>query len=231
LKFFIKQFRVLAFAALALQVVHAGIAHAEIFRCTDSDGHVVFTQQRCASTQTSEKVDMEGLNDVGGRGKPGEKICKDVKKLANLIFPHINQTDSILDIYSDLGGRENLSAGITAVVNYVFNFHYNPKARQVDVVNLTYSKCLDGGFGRITQRDLPDWDKIKYAREKEQQDKASTEQKQQQARQCEEYRQKREQLQRRMAGTKDKSARLQARVDWEYNEQQLKNKCGPGQAK
>lgn len=193
--------------------------HADIFRCTDDDGHVIFTQKPCHASQQSEKLHLGKLDE---NSKPTAKVCAQVEKLANLLFPHINDTDSILDIYGDLGGRKYLSAGISAVVNYVFNFRFNPKARQVNVVALTHAKCLDGGFGRLTQKDLPDWDRIKYAKQKAAQDKSPNPHQQAQ---CTEYDQKISALQSKLAGAKDKSKQLQARVDLEYYNELKRQQC------
>jgi len=216
--------------AIVLSIAWAGNCRAEIYRCTDSEGRVVFTQQHCAANQSSEKVDMEGLNDLGGKIKSDVKVCKKLKELADMMFPHISKTDSILDIYADLGGRKNLSAGVTAAVNYVFNFRYNPAAGRTDVVALTYSKCLEGGFGKIREKDLPDWGEIRYVEEQKKADQARDRQKAAQhearAEQCGTIRNNLHQLRQRLAGAKDKSTKLQLQVDLEYNKQQLADKCG-----
>lgn len=203
---------------------------AEVYRCVDDMGHVIFTQDRCGPAQQGEKVNLDGMD---AERKPKLQVCKDVEKLANLIFPHIHETDSILDIYTDLGGRAYLSAGITAVTNYVFNFRYNPKARQSNVVALTYAKCLEGGFGRITKKDLPDWDKIKYKKKTpgpRHQEKPGP----QREKVCREYDEKIKRLRERLNKAKDKSAKLQARVDLEYLEGQKRHTCNarpPGKQK
>jgi len=229
LKLSIRYARLASIATILLLNTVTGLCHAEIYRCTDSEGHVVFTQQRCAAGQSSERVNMEGLNDLGDKLKSDSKVCGKIRELADLVFPHVGKTDSILDIYHDLGGRKNLSAGVTAAVNYVFNFRYNPKARRTDVVELTYAKCLDGGFGKIRQQDLPAWEKIKYVKEKKKADQARAREmagkQEKQAGQCAQYRKDLIRLRQRMANTKDKSAKLQARVDLEYYRQLLKDKC------
>ena len=201
-------------------------AHAEVYRCVDDMGKVTFTQHRCSPGQEGEQVKLDGANF---NRKPKPEVCAEVKKLADLVFPHITQTDSILDIYTDLGGRQHLSAGITAAINYVFNFRYNPKARQSEVVELTHDKCLDGGFGQITQKDLPDWDKIKYKKEKPKEQQQSKQQQAEREKVCKEYDVKIKDLKERMATTKDKSKILQSRVDKEYYEGLVKEKCSKAQ--
>lgn len=195
--------------------------HAEVYRCVDEAGHVIFTQHHCGPAQESEKVNLDGFNV---NRKPDPQVCKQVEKLAELIFPHINDSDSILDIYSQLGGREYLSAGITAAVNYVFNFRYNPRAGKANVVALTHAKCVDGGFGRLTEKDLPDWDRIKYKSEKPRQ---QTEQQQQEIEKtCKQYDEKIMQLRDRMKKAGDKGTKLQARVDMEYYGELKRTHCG-----
>ena len=198
---------------------YALCSHAEVYRCVDSSGHVVFTQQACGPAQQGEKVNLDGA-DVDRKPRP--QVCKQVEKLADLIFPHIKETDSILDIYSNLGGRAFLSAGVTAAVNYVFNFRFNPKARQTDVVALTYAKCLDGGFGQIGKKDLPDWDKIEYVKAAAKAEKQAELQKLQE---CRQYDDKIRRLRARLKTAKDKSVKLQARVDMEYYDELKRKHC------
>ena len=196
--------------------------HAEIYRCVDDSGQVIFTQHRCAPTQESERIDVGGA-DVNRKPKPA--ICKQVEKLAELLFPHVNETDSILDVYKQLGGREYLSAGVTAAVNYVFNYRYNPKAGKTEVVALTYAKCLDGGFGRITEKDLPDWDRIRYKQEKPPEAKQTTEQQAELEKTCEQYDTKLTELRKQLESSKDKSKKLQSQVDLEYYEGLKRKQC------
>lgn len=198
-------------------------AYAEIFRCTDDNGHVVFTQDPCGPAQQSEKVNLDKLEK---NPKPSAKVCKQIENLAKIVFPHINDTDSILDIYSNLGGRKYLSAGATAAVNYVFNFRYNPKARQSNVVELTHDKCLDGGFGLIREKDLPEWDRIKYKKEKTKQREQTKQEKQALQSKCKDYDEKVKALQEQMDTTKDKNKKLQSRVDLEYYKSQISQQCG-----
>jgi hypothetical protein len=203
-------------------------SYAQVYRCVDKAGHVTFTQQRCAPGQSSEVVNLGQTEAVA---KPKPAICKQVARLAKLVFPHIRQTDSILDIYSALGGRGQLSAGITAAVNYVFTFRYNPKAGQAVVVALTQGKCLDGGFGNLTSKDLPDWSKIKYAEAQTKPAKPTKPQVAADNKTCQQYLAKLSRLRKQMATAKTKSARMQARVNLEYEEGLRQEKCGSAPAK
>lgn len=197
-------------------------SYATIYRCTDETGNVIFTQHHCAPGQQSEVVNLNNSDDTP---KPRAAVCKQVEKLARLVFPHINQTDSILDIYSDLGGREYLSAGITSVVNYVFNFRYNPKAQQNNVIALTRDKCLDGGFGLITEKDLPDWSKIKYTRKKPTEPELSKEQLAEHRKACQDYAVKLARARDRLTKAKSKGQKMQAQLDVEYYEGLQRSKC------
>ncbi|MEJ2450006.1 MAG: DUF4124 domain-containing protein [Gammaproteobacteria bacterium] len=198
-------------------------AHAAIYRCIDKTGNILFTQHHCASGQQSEVVNL-GKNDAVQKPRPA--VCKQVEKLAEVLYPHIAATDSILKIYTNLGGREYLSASITSVVNYVYNFRYNPKARQSNVVALTRDKCLDGGFGMITKKDLPDWSKITYVQKKTKTKPALTrEQLSERRKACQAYAEKLAQARKRLAGARNKGQEMQARLDVEYYKGLQRDKC------
>lgn len=203
-------------------------AFAQIYRCVDKSGNVTFTQQPCSPGQSSEVVN---LGQTETTPKPTPAICKQVARLAKLVFPHIQQTDSILDIYSALGGRGELSAGIAAAVNYVYTFRYNPKAGESEVVALTQGTCLDGGFGRLSSKDMPDWSQIKYAQAQDKTAKPAKKQLADDNKTCQQYLQKLSTLRARMAKAKTKSDRMQARLNLEYAEESRKEKCGTAATK
>lgn len=215
--------------AAALLLCWALPGYAAIYRCTDNTGHVTFTQHRCAPGQQSEIMNL-GQNESAAEKKPRAAVCRQVERLAEVMFPHISQKNSVLDVYSDLGGREYLSAGITAVVNYVYSFRYNPRAVKSNVVTLTRDKCLDGGFGNITEKDLPDWNKVKYVQKKPKQAPVekpalSKEQLAERRDACRDITEKLEQARKRVDSAKSKGQEMQARLDVEYYTSQAQQKC------
>lgn len=209
------------------------LSHAAVYRCTNEAGEVIFAQTPCPAGQQGEELNIT----VPKQNKEIDPaVCKEVRYLAELMFPHVAQEDSILKVYDDLGGRENLSAGITAVVNYVYNYHYNPKASEAEVLTLTYEKCLDKGFGYIGKNDLPQWDKIKYKvrtadekkrdAQKRNETSPDPEQKQEMKEACGNYAKKLDYLREKLAEKLEKSEMLRLQTDKEYLEQQQKEQCG-----
>ena len=91
------------------------------------------------------------------------------------------------------------------------------------------AKCIDGGFGKITQSELPDWNKIKYIKEKPKEHKLTKQEQEEQAKTCKEYDDKIKDLKDRMAKTTVKSEKLQMQVDKEYYEGLAKDKCSKAQ--
>jgi hypothetical protein len=211
-----------------LLLVYIGQAMAGVYRCVDDTGAVSFSQQPCTPAQDSEEIDVDYYNT---KYKPKAEVCKEVKVLAQMVFPHIAKTDSILDIYKDLGGRKNLSAGITSAVNYVFNFHHNPDARESEVVTLTHQKCLDGGFGKITEQDLPDWNKVKYSRDapelRQELDRAryNNKTKQQIKNVCKKYDEAIKNILDRLSKPIDDAAKNKLQADKEYLEEVKRQNC------
>lgn len=212
--------------AVMLLICSALPSHAAIYRCVDEAGNVLFTQKHCAPGQQGQIMNL-GQNNSASEKKPRAAVCRQVEKLAEVMFPHVREKKSILDVYSDLGGREYLSAGITAVVNYVYAFRYNPKAKKSNVVALTREKCLDGGFGDIRKKDLPDWNKIKYVEKKPAKKPALTkEQLAERQAVCQDLTEKRGKARKRLDSAKSKGQKMQARLDVEYYTSQIQAKCG-----
>lgn len=143
-------------------LVVPGISQA-IYRCIDNIGNTTFSQLPCAPGQEAGQVDIE-TGDEELRVDPA--VCEEIRRLAVLIFPHIHTEESILTVYDKLGGRAGLSAGVTSAINYVYNFRYNPQAKQDLVVRLTHEKCLEKGFGIIRRDELPDWARFTYEPDK-----------------------------------------------------------------
>ena len=212
----------LAFCLLAV----SSVSQAAIYRCTNESGEVIFTQKPCGPDQQGNEVKLD-LKKENKEISP--EVCKDVRYLAELMFPHIAAEESILKVYDDLGGRGNLSAGITSVVNYVYNFRYNPKAKQAEVLRLTHEKCLEKGFGVLSKKDMPNWEKIKYSIEKQEDkilsDDSQAEPERKGPETCESYDLKIKHLQERLAQPLNKSDMLRLQADKEYLEHLKQDQC------
>lgn len=213
----------LTHALLLISLLGLPIASQAVYRCVDEAGNTTFSQQPCAPGQASDRVTLE--IDVD-EADIDPAVCEEIRKLAELIFPHIHTEESILTMYNKLGGRGSLSAGVTSAVNYVYNFRYNPEAKQALVVRLTHEKCLERGFGVIKQGDLPDWNHIAY-QPQEKTNGADTAAKPASANSnCEKYREAIDTLEAKIKNAQSKSDELRLQSDKEHMQHLLRENCG-----
>lgn len=152
-------------------------------------------------------------------------VCEEIRKLAELIFPHIHTEESILTMYNKLGGRGSLSAGVTSAVNYVYNFRYNPEARQALVVRLTQEKCLERGFGVIKQSDLPDWNRIAYQPQEKSKEPDAVAKPAGANSNCAKYREAIVTLEAKIKSASSKSDELRLQSDKEHMQHLLRENC------
>ena len=134
--------------------IHWGAAEARVFRCVDSDGHVTYSQSPCPADQQSDQ--MRGLS--GARHEDGS-LCGLARKLAATAFLDMAdgvEPSAVIDQY---GGLNHVNAPTLGVINFAASLRYNDELSPQRVGALTFSRCREGGFGKLQPGDLPPLEK------------------------------------------------------------------------
>jgi Domain of unknown function (DUF4124) len=132
---------------LALNAVLFGPAQADIYRCTDADGGVVFAQTPCeeaAPVQVAEPAQDSPLPDCNYANKFAAET-------ARLMRAGV-RSDELFNRY---GGIDSLSRSSIGIINYVYSFRTNDNVTVERIVGLAQAKCQAQAFGDVSCPRLP----------------------------------------------------------------------------
>lgn len=134
------------------------ITIAKVYRCTDSSGNVSYSQQPCSGAAKSREMDIGGSASLGEASSTD--VCREVALMAQGLYPSVRDRKDVSHVFDDLGGLGSLSSATVNIVNYTASFRFNKTVSASKVGSLSYKRCKRNGFGRITERDLPDWNRV-----------------------------------------------------------------------
>lgn len=134
-------------ALLLAAALSSSPAQADIFKCEDDDGNMVFQQTPCAERE-SVKVDT-------GSASVSADDCVFANKFAVSSARFMRRgvrSDQLFDRY---GGLDSLSRGSLGVINYVYTFRTNADVSVERIAALAQAKCRAKSFGDVSCEALP----------------------------------------------------------------------------
>ena len=136
-----------------LGMVFSDAVHARVFRCTDADGKVSYSQIPCPAAQQADE--MHGM-DAGKQ--QDRELCSDARDLATQAFGDMGRGVEPGEVIDQYGGIDYINAATLAVINFAASLRYNSSITPQRAGSLTFSRCLSGGFGELHSGDLPAFD-------------------------------------------------------------------------
>lgn len=124
-------------------------ARADIYKCTDSDGGITYSQTPCANEQT-EKVKSSGAVTA-----PSEIDCSYVDRFALATARRMRVGVSSSDLFKFYGGIGELSKGSIGVINYVYSYRTNDVVTVDRIAELTQAMCRARSLGNVGCEALP----------------------------------------------------------------------------
>ncbi|MDH3552842.1 MAG: DUF4124 domain-containing protein [Gammaproteobacteria bacterium] len=135
--------------AVALVVVCASPAdvRAEIYKCTDADGSLIFAQTPC-STEKPVTINSPGTGNSA-------IDCTYANKFAIATARTMQSGTASDQVFNSYGGLGALSNGSIGVINYVYSFRTNDNVTVERIGGLAQAKCKAKGFGDVSCEALP----------------------------------------------------------------------------
>jgi Domain of unknown function (DUF4124) len=122
-------------------------ARADVYRCTDEDGGIVFKQTPCAA-EPSEPV------MTGEAGEPGPD-CGYANRFAFETGRLMRAGLRSDELFNRYGGIDALSRPAIGVINYVYSFRTNDDVSVERIADLAEAKCHAKSFGNVECDVLP----------------------------------------------------------------------------
>lgn len=123
-------------------------AHADIYKCKDADGNLMYSQTPCKK-QESEKLG----NSVSKNTEATD--CSFAGKFAITTARYMRAGSRSDEIFNRYGGLDSLSKGSIGVINYVYSFRTNTDVTEERIGGLAQAKCRARSFGDVSCESLP----------------------------------------------------------------------------
>lgn len=142
--------RALRIAVFCLAVVASFFpvsALAQIYKCTEADGGIVYAQTPCS---TELVADTEAAS-------PGTEAndCRYANTFAAWTARLMQAGTTSNEMFDRYGGLRSMSKGSIGVINYVYSFRTNDDVTVERIAGLSLAKCEAGSFGDASCSALP----------------------------------------------------------------------------
>ncbi|MGD8526993.1 MAG: DUF4124 domain-containing protein [Thioalkalispiraceae bacterium] len=129
-------------------------AFSAIYKCTDSEGNMTFSQLPCAKDETSSKQHLY----YGKSTPPNEEACSEAQSFSRHLLVKLQNQDKIgSDVIEELGGLNHVKPAVISIINYVSSFRRDKTTTANRISSLTETKCKNEGFGYFVVDDFPRW--------------------------------------------------------------------------
>lgn len=135
-------------SVLSMMLVDA--AQARVFRCTDADGKVGYSQVPCPAEQQADQ-----MRGIGGGKQQDRSLCGDARDLAAQAFGDMGSRVEPSEVIEQYGGINYINAATLGVINFAASLRFNTDITPQRAGALAFSRCLGGGFGELHPGDLP----------------------------------------------------------------------------
>lgn len=126
----------------------ATTANADVFRCTDEDGSVTFSQTPCSGE--AERV------SVSSGKSTNTASCKHAGHFSQAVTQLMRQGMVKADLLDEFGGADAFSRGSLRLVNYVYQYQNTRSMSQERIVSLATTQCETGTLGDVSCKALPE---------------------------------------------------------------------------
>ena len=128
-------------------------AQAGVYRCKDAAGKIAYSQLPCPAEQQSDQ--LRGINATVRQDKD---ICRDARDLGMRAFTQLRSGSEPDEIIDEFGGLNYINPPTLGVINFAASLRYNTDVTPQRVGSMTFGRCLEGGFGKLSPGDLPNLD-------------------------------------------------------------------------
>jgi hypothetical protein len=139
--------RVAASSLALVASLISGSAIAQIYKCTEADGGVVYAQIPCSSDPVSDTEDNSS--------ETAAQDCRYANTFAEWSARLMRAGTTSNEMFDRYGGLSSMSKGSIGVIKYVYSFRTNDDVTVERIAGLSLAKCEAGSFGDASCYALP----------------------------------------------------------------------------
>lgn len=138
---------------LTAALIYQHTAQAAVYRCKDAAGRIAYSQLPCPAEQHSDQ--MRGINSTVRQDKD---LCRDARDLGMHAFTTVQGGSEPAEVIDEFGGLNYINPPTLGVINFAASLRYNADVTPQRVGSMTFARCIEGGFGKLSAGDLPKLD-------------------------------------------------------------------------
>lgn len=138
---------------LTAALIYQNTAQAGVYRCKDAAGKIAYSQIPCPPEQQSDQ--MRGINSTVRQDKD---LCRDARDLGMHAFTAVRGGSEPTEVIDEFGGLNYINPPTLGVINFAASLRYNTDVTTQRVGSMTFARCIEGGFGKLSTGDLPKLD-------------------------------------------------------------------------
>ena len=138
---------------LTAALIYQDAAQAAVYRCKDAAGRIAYSQLPCPAEQHSDQ--MRGINSTVRQDKD---LCRDARDLGIHAFTSVRGGSEPAEVIDEFGGLNYINPPTLGVINFAASLRYNTDVTPQRVGSMTFARCIEGGFGKLSAGDLPKLD-------------------------------------------------------------------------
>ncbi len=128
---------------------HLPDANAAIFKCTDANGSVSYSQMPCPTTEQIQKV-------IASKSAKRVKVdCRIANNFARKTASQMRAGQSSGELFASYGGIDALPRTSIGVINYVYSHKDNTNTGVQRITALSAARCSAGSYGSVSCDDFP----------------------------------------------------------------------------
>jgi len=134
---------------VSVMTSHSPPTQAAIFKCTDADGSVSYSQSPCPTADQKQKVMPSSASN---HASPD---CRIANNFARRTVSQMRAGQSSGELFDLYGGIDALPRTAIGVINYVYSLKDNHDTSEQRITALSAARCSNGSYGRVSCDDFP----------------------------------------------------------------------------
>jgi hypothetical protein len=143
----IKALRLAAFGLILLASFIPVSALAQIYKCSEADGSIIYAQTPCSTELVADTDATSSETEIHD--------CRYANTFAAWTARLMRAGTTSNEMFDRYGGLNSMSKGSVGVINYVYSFRTNDDVTVERIAGLSLAKCEAGSFGDASCSAMP----------------------------------------------------------------------------
>ena len=130
-------------------------AHASVYKCTDANNNVSYSQIPCAVEEKAEPVLNIRSKVNADSGADTDTDCRIANNFSLQIATRMRSGESSGSVFDSYGGIDAIPRTAVGIISYVYSHNNNLSTVPQRITALSAARCSAGSYGPVACNDFP----------------------------------------------------------------------------